>query len=41
MIAINMTFNQQHCTTRTAVKKPHQKYGLHLFLFYLCKMFLE
>ena len=28
-----MTFNHQHCTTRNAVKKPHQRYGLHLFLF--------
>ena len=35
LIAINMTFNHQHCNTRNAVKKPHQRYGLHLYLFVL------
>ena len=33
LIAINMTFNHQHCTTKNAVKKRHQRYGIHLFIF--------
>ena len=32
-IAKNMTFNHQHSAARNAVKKIHQRCGLHLFLF--------
>ena len=34
LIAINMTFNHQHCNTRNAGKKPQKLYGFtHFFLF--------
>ena len=33
LIAIDMTFNHQHCTTRNTVRKSHESDCLHLFLF--------